>query len=268
MKLGTHIVLRRIDTDFVNLSPIVNFLRSPSPVISTIPNAIFVKQGTELIQGLWVPLSSAQAYTRDHPVTSREGKGLELFLCDSLVEQFPSALPEFVSYVKRKDGGRLDGQFGKGFDSMVQAREVVGQVQAITTETVQPLSPSAVTVAIDATSFQEVPLSPSEQELFQAFVVSSEWDKENVGSAPTQGCSPFSTRTTSKPLAVITSSNTCGKDMLEMDDEPLTPIESSPCSARSISVERSNSGRPLRRSKRVQDAATRSKIKTRSRHNC
>ncbi|KXN87752.1 hypothetical protein AN958_08228 [Leucoagaricus sp. SymC.cos] len=126
MMLGPFLLLRRIDTDFVNLTPIVEWCGKGRgyPVLSTVPNAIVIGRGwgSEKILGVWVPLEVAQSYVRDLDTRSTEdGKsegidGLNVFLSDELVERFPSALKDFH---RTNSSGRMLKQFGRWFESMV-----------------------------------------------------------------------------------------------------------------------------------------------------
>jgi hypothetical protein len=111
MTLGTHTLLRRLDTDFVNLSPIVAYSGAPYPVLSTIPNATVISRGSAAVAGTWVPLSAAQAYVRDHPVADNV---LDVFLSDKLFERFPSALQDFS---RSSTSGWTLNQFGPHFGS-------------------------------------------------------------------------------------------------------------------------------------------------------
>jgi hypothetical protein len=258
-KLGSQTLLRRIDTDFVNLTTILAHSGSPTPVVSTIPNAVVLNKGTDIIQGLWVPLSAAQVYIRDHPASAV--KGIDLFLSDKLAERFPSALQDFVASSRKE--GRLAGQFGKGFGSMVQARELAAAaVPSRSSPNWEP--PPQLTLPSRAfTGFQlnhvtlddaqQVPLSPSEQEMFQALCVNLEWEKENS--------TPKTTGSFSQPKSPCTPRRNSSQDTYSMDydDEPLTPIEDSPPRPEPVEVVSSGntrSGKPLRRSMRVAHAAT------------
>lgn len=126
MALGPYLLLRRIDTDFVNLTPIVEWCGKGRgyPVLSMIPNAVVVGRGwgSEKVCGVWVPLEVAQSYVKDLDTRSTgAGKdemmeGLNVFLSDELVERFPSALKDFH---RTNSSGRMLKQFGRWFESMV-----------------------------------------------------------------------------------------------------------------------------------------------------
>lgn len=150
MMLGPFQLLRRIDSDFVNLSPIIAYSgtagiptstagagdsgitersdngghpssprSSPAvaPSTNVVTNATVITSGSPEICGTWVTLAAAQAYVRDH-LSSGENvvarRALELFLSDALVERFPSALQDFH---RLNAGLRALNQFGRHFES-------------------------------------------------------------------------------------------------------------------------------------------------------
>ncbi|KAG6866100.1 hypothetical protein C0991_008852 [Blastosporella zonata] len=187
MMLGPFTLLRRIDTDFVNLSTIVAYSGTPGPVPNTILNAIAITKGSVMVSGTWVPLSAAQAYVRDHH-TQQDGP-LYTFLSDTLFERFPTALQDFHRSSKQ---GRMLGQFGPHFGSTIQATQLCGPstpeltMQPGTTWE-EPLPPQSGTFALSLVMVSpernaeqvELPLSPSEQEMFHVLCGAPEWDKEN-----------------------------------------------------------------------------------------
>ncbi|KAK7693280.1 hypothetical protein QCA50_002847 [Cerrena zonata] len=111
MTLGSFMILRRIDTDFVNISPIYDFLGLPHPPLD-IANAITVCQGSSIICGTWVPAPSARQMIGDQPLVN-------VFLSDQLNERFPPALQDFY---RSNTPGRLLGQFGSHFRSTIEAK--------------------------------------------------------------------------------------------------------------------------------------------------
>ncbi|KAK0210544.1 hypothetical protein DFS33DRAFT_1466414 [Desarmillaria ectypa] len=174
--IGEYTVLRRIDTDFVNLTPISAYSHGPQPVLSTIASAIVISKGSPLIQGTWVPLDVAQAYVCDHPPGL-----LDVFLSDDLYQQFPDAIREFVKHSRKT---RPPG-FGKGFASVMQAREVATQFNVALEE--KPLP--TLDMVLDEHKAEAVvkydePLNATEQEMFHALCVNLEWEKdaEETGS--------------------------------------------------------------------------------------
>ncbi|KAJ7582812.1 hypothetical protein C8J56DRAFT_232175 [Mycena floridula] len=256
MKLGSQTLLRRIDTDFVNLTPIAAHLHSPCS--SMIKDSVIIDAGSDIVRGLWAPLAAAQIYVKDHRPLSPlaiDTAGLDIFLNVGLVDKFPVAVKEFIAGVKSKEA--VDA-FGKSFMSPVQVHELADQAQvsAVSNQASRTTSEHS-SPSLDL-SLQPTPLSPGEQEIFQALCVTSHWEKDNASPGP-------STRPDCRSLSIITTGG-CN-DAMDTDDEPLTPLESSPCSARSMSHELEHviSTKPLRRSKRVADAAAAAVNPTRNR---
>ncbi|KAJ7090057.1 hypothetical protein C8R43DRAFT_294950 [Mycena crocata] len=229
MTLGTYTLLRRLDTDFVNLSPIVSYSGAPYPVLSTIPNATVVSRGSTAVAGTWVPLSAAQAYVRDHPLP--DGL-LDVFLSDTLFEQFPSALQDFH---KSSSSGRTLNQFGPHFGSTLQATQLCGQSERREPDLSSPLTPALTPIAPpnpDADAAPTEPLNSAEQKMFQELCITTEWDKDASG-----GLSP-----------------------------PLSPLSDVPeTDSADFALEPERSGRQLRRSKRVANAIVAAQSCTRSR---
>ncbi|KAH9483774.1 hypothetical protein JR316_0003250 [Psilocybe cubensis] len=132
MMLGAFQLLRRIDTDFVNLSPIAALAASSTPplktltmIASAIPNAVVIPRGSPQVCGTWVPLAAAQEYVRVHLPEERKAD-LAVFLDDELVERFPEALRDFYRSGRK---GRGLGVFGKHFASTLQAAELEVQME-------------------------------------------------------------------------------------------------------------------------------------------
>jgi len=263
MTLGTHTLLRRLDTDFVNLSPIVTFSNTPYPVLSTIPNATVISRGSAAVKGTWVPLAAAQAYVRDHPLPSGV---LDVFLSDTLSERFPPALQEFA---RGSDGngsvGRALGQFGAHFGSTLQATQLcLSQQNNSQSEASSPrrepdniitslLTPITVPQHktpdedVDATAVTE-PLSSTEQQMFTELCVTTEWEKDSPATATQCEFEP-------PPLSPLS----------DCPDGPLDLYQDLAMPQRELEPERERSGRPLRRSKRVADAMIKAQSRTRSR---
>lgn len=236
--LGPFSVLRRIDTDFVNISPILAFSGANTSLVQhTIPNAVVISQGSPTVSGTWVPLSAAQAY-------ARPGGPLDVFLSDALFERFPPALQDFH---RSSSAGRRLNQFGPHFASTVQAMQIEGQAEMLLGGGREAKRSSPVVVDeqrqsrnaalprdLDAVH-EPPPLSATEQEMFQALCDNPEWDKENsvpVGNEEKMGFMEPSSTPASPP-----------------------PLEHS---------QDRTSDRPLRRSKRVADAIA-AQTRTRSR---
>lgn len=190
--LGAFQLLRRIDTDFVNLSPIVAYSGSPHPALSIIVNATIVTKGSPEVSGTWVPLPAAQAYVKEHLAGDL---ALDIFLSDALVERFPSALQDFY---RSNAPARSLNQFGKPFESTLQASKLDVQTDDGTSvcwdsrfgwmhnessgSSTSASAPFALTAALAMGGKQvehmDDPLSATEQEIFQELCVIPDWDRE------------------------------------------------------------------------------------------
>jgi hypothetical protein len=196
MTLGSMPLLRRIDTDFVNLSPIIHYLDIPSPPLNAIPNATVISNSSHIVTGIWVPLATAQSFVKVRPLPSGL---LDTFLSDSLFERFPPALQDFH---RSNTPGRLN-KFGPHFKSTLEQRHL----SQLTIPTEAPLSersswdkepvsvwdtvdhllliqpPAGLTHVLDLPSTDvaatvETPLSATEQEIFRTLCAMPDWDKE------------------------------------------------------------------------------------------
>jgi hypothetical protein len=208
MMLGPFQLLRRIDSDFVNLSPIIAYSgtagiptsaatdgdddiseradhdhpssphSSPTPPSSSnvVTNATVITSGSPEICGTWVTLAAAQAYVRDHLTSGENGiarRALELFLSDTLVEKFPSALQDFH---RLNAGLRSLNQFGKHFEStlMVAGGGRVGVLDCAVKISGRGEGSNEVVVApavftdglVQSDEGRDTPLSKTEQDLF------------------------------------------------------------------------------------------------------
>jgi hypothetical protein len=264
MTLKTHTLLRRLDTDFVNLSPIVAFSKTPYPVLSTIPNATLISRGSAAVKGTWVPLAAAQAYVRDHPLPHGV---LDVFLSDALSERFPPALQEFA---RGSDGngsvGRALGKFGAHFGSTLQATQLClsqsGQSGSsssprrepdnIITSFFTPISVPQNKIPDSEDANATEPLSSTEQQMFSELCVTTDWDKDSPATATQREFEP--------PLSPLSD---CPPDVDDdgLPDSDANGDQAMPERAR----ERERKGRPLRRSKRVADAMIKAQSRTRSR---
>ncbi|KIJ69462.1 hypothetical protein HYDPIDRAFT_24299 [Hydnomerulius pinastri MD-312] len=197
--LGSIPLLRRIDTDFVNLSTILSHLSLPAP--SPLSHAcITVAHPSPFINGTWAPLSVARLYAKGLP------EGIEdVFLSDELVMLFPTALQDFH---KKSTPGRMLNQFGPHFSassspsgsvsSLSSPKPDVGRVDKETVweapvdvglaeEPLLAIPPSfnlalaalhPFTPTEDVTRSPETPLSPTEQEMFHTLCVHPDWEAE------------------------------------------------------------------------------------------
>ncbi|KAG2032229.1 hypothetical protein BDR03DRAFT_970743 [Suillus americanus] len=126
----TRTLLRRLDTDFVNLTPLLAaFSPSSSPCAAAVPvlppSAVRFEHPNSAVAGVWVSLDCAReflrtsvqagaqraerAYSQDEALRT----SVEVFLSDELVMRFPSALRDFWRASKP---GRMLGQFGVCFE--------------------------------------------------------------------------------------------------------------------------------------------------------
>ncbi|KAG8217470.1 hypothetical protein J3R82DRAFT_5615 [Butyriboletus roseoflavus] len=201
--LGSTLLLRRIDTDFVNLSTILSHLSLSPP--SPLPNAcVNVSHPSLSIDGIWAPLSIARLYAHGLP------NGIEsIFLSDDLVMRFPTALQEFY---QKSTSGRLLNQFGPHFNASPSpsrsgdplhisqlgheksAKDDVWEAPVEAGLVEEPLLafPPSINLAVAAlsdskppkvTALPEEPLSPTEQEIFRVLCVHPDWEKEEAGAA-------------------------------------------------------------------------------------
>lgn len=250
MMLGAFQLLRRIDTDFVNLSPIVAYSGSPHPVLSTIANATIVTKGSPEVSGTWVPLPAAQVYVKEHLAGDL---ALDIFLSDALVERFPSALQDFY---RSNAPARSLNQFGKPFESTLQAAKLEVQTDNETPvcwdsrfgwmhnessgSSTSASAPFALTATLAAGGKQaedmEDPLSPTEQQIFQELCVIPDWDRE-LSEGGEDG--------------MVLDVDPCPSKVAPVEEEENVP-RTSLCP--STPVQTAHPGRPLRRSKRVADA--------------
>jgi hypothetical protein len=283
--LGSHALLRRIDTDFVNLTPVMKYVHSPQ-IMSAVPGATVVQKGKEEVRGLWVPVEAARRYVKDS-FSSRSSSTspelvavLDVFLSDTLVERFPTALREFVRTTR--DKGPLIRQFGKNFGTddipvaplNVEPPNPTLMAAAAAKERVlvddQPPSPS-FSVGLSMVPPVDIPLSATEEKIFDEFCVNLEWEKdgnrdkmeieETLRTAlpplrtPTKPHSRARRVSLSPPVSPLSS---CPPSPV-LDDKTSTSAPSPPLSTQT------GTSSTLRRSKRVADAlAAKSGMKTRS----
>jgi len=239
--IDSYPLLRRFDTDFVNLSRIADYLRLPLSLLDSVAFGKEVLGGCPLIRGKWVPLDRAREfvgeYADTHPV-------LETFLSGDLHKQFPPCV--MALYLSSQDT-RSSNQFGQPFRSMVhdaRPRMSIDDLLEASTPwergrwedddhfiSIHPSlgikSNDIPTPIFEEQTAPETALSPIEQEIFQSLCGSPEWDPPV--SAPTDDVEK------------------------EMEDVPVIEDKSG-CSGRT---------RNLRRSKRVADIASKSRTRSR-----
>ena len=163
--LGPHQLLRRFDTDFVNLTRIAECLgTSPSLLGPDLPGRDLV-EGCSSILGLWVPLASAQEFVQTRPLVPDV---LRAFLSNALYEDFPSSIRNLY---RSHDCLRSLQQLGPPFRSMVE-RQPSLSIDDTTrqAEMNAPIPPFSEAVALNA------PLSVKEEEIFQTLCACPDWD--------------------------------------------------------------------------------------------
>lgn len=128
----TRTLLRRLDTDFVNLTPLLAAF-SPCALPALPPSAVRFDHPNSAVAGIWVSLDCAREFLRTRAQSGAETQAqgcpktaeqpcsqdetlrtsVEVFLSDELVMRFPSALRDFWRASKP---GRMLGQFGVCFE--------------------------------------------------------------------------------------------------------------------------------------------------------
>ncbi|KAL0947119.1 hypothetical protein HGRIS_013252 [Hohenbuehelia grisea] len=312
MSLGQARLLRRVDTDFVNLTPIASFTNTSLPPPSTVANAVAITQGSADVCGLWVPLGEAQSFVQQHLSSAslldhqRDTlrRLLDVFLSDVLFERFPPALQAFHLH-RGSTSERMLNHFGPHFTSTLQAaqqspvalqptqlvakshdtlQDAWAQPQPFIPFAIPPLSmPMGLMASARQADENDDPLSPSEQEMFQALCSIPEWEQDSAVPATSEVAMDDSAIPVGEPALVSQQPVTEPEVPFVMPEEAqieapassaaahslpgAIPEESEADPAEVITVEkpagrpRSGSG-PLRRSKRVADAIS---SRTRSR---
>ncbi|KAI0637139.1 hypothetical protein C8Q77DRAFT_550425 [Trametes polyzona] len=238
MTLGSSLVLRRVDTDFVNIAPIAQHLGVACPSVSA---AVTVMGGSPAVRGTWVPLEVAHTVAEGKPI-------LEAFLSKDLRSYFPPSLNSLHPGDDRKS---TYPEYGHQFQSASEARR-----QSMTSHRLE-LPPREFEVSwedhlsthppfILATSAidghrpvtEEAPppvveaLSPTEEAMFHVLCADPEWE-EATSPTPTE-------------------------EMRAAEAVDATVVPSRPIDGGDASQDR-----PLRRSKRVANTAT-TRSRTRS----
>ena len=269
MVLGSSHIFRRIDTDFVNVSPVLQFLGLSPPDPDTLPSAVIISRGDPLICGTWVDLATARGLVRDEPL-------VRTFLSDELHEKFPQPLRDFYH---RSQQGRSLKQFGPPFQSIPDAntnadakRETVATFRmelpsrarrwAVEDHLLSVHPPfalrAAAVVAVNADDViaPETPLSPTEEEIFQTLCGASDWDASPPpASASAAPCVDAPCVVDEEDADAEADADAGDAPAPEPEPVPVatsTRVEPSACREREKERERE---RPLRRSKRVANAA-------------
>ncbi|KAL1735142.1 hypothetical protein EV714DRAFT_267891 [Schizophyllum commune] len=223
-KLGDMGVLRRIDTDWVNMSAIVAHGNTPYPKMSS---TVTVDQGPVSVIGTWVPLNTAQEYVRQYPCYQDE---LGVFLSDTLHERFPPSLQEFHSSCAAT---RERNEFGAKFGSTPQAMALCQQSDVLQSNgAFALLSLARPRKAEDEAPkpVTEEPLSPEEEEVFHGWCASAEWEEEKP-AAPSPAPAPAPTSEagpSSSPDVDMDASSLPSPPPSPTEPEMLTPERESP----------------------------------------
>ncbi|EKM55650.1 uncharacterized protein PHACADRAFT_256425 [Phanerochaete carnosa HHB-10118-sp] len=197
--LGSSVFLRRVDTDFVNISPMLCFFDMSAPDMSATQWPVLVNRGSLAVCGTWVPLASAQTLFRDQD-------SLSVFLSDDLHQRFPPALQDFHTSSSHE---RSLVRFGPNFQSTQEAKkQFLGSfrvelparpVYNLAGEEEDPIPESPwdahwhllhlqdtpLPAPEEAQEVPETPLSPAEEEMFHVLCSIPDWeDSESPASPP------------------------------------------------------------------------------------
>jgi len=173
--LGPHQLLRRFDTDFVNLKRIAEYLGAPPPSLGPdLPGRELV-EGCSPILGIWVPLNYAQRFVQSQSLVPDL---LDEFLSNTLYEDFPCSIR---SLYRSHDHLRSLEQLGPPFRSMVE-RQPSLSIDDTTGQTgmdvlVPPFPAFSEGAVLDA------PLSVREEEIFHTLCACPDWDVPLSGLA-------------------------------------------------------------------------------------
>ncbi|KAH8107165.1 hypothetical protein BXZ70DRAFT_885384 [Cristinia sonorae] len=249
MTLGSFLHVRRMDTDYVNISHIQEFLGMRSST-SASPNAVVVSQGSSIVCGTWVPVATARQLIPDQPLVSA-------FLSDHLERRFPPSLEALRCSVPHEP---THAEFGRPFHSTIEAKRSSAASYRITLpsrDTAAPwesgkdspwdvedhllsvhppfaLASTVLVTPLTNGSEVETPLSPTEEEIFHSLCSVPDW--ESIGATDS------GTAATEPPSVLVPEED----ETMEQD-----------CTEQTRDA-------PLRRSKRVLNTGT-TAIPTRSR---
>ncbi|KAH9930982.1 uncharacterized protein B0H18DRAFT_872618 [Fomitopsis serialis] len=249
MTLQSSLILRRLDTGFVLVDPLLKELGLPSSS-SPFPNAICIAKGSAQVCGTWLPLTAARDLCKDHPVVA-------LFLSDQLPDRFPATLQELTRHAH--PFSRWPGSFGQHFKSTIEAkRQSLSSHRLVFPAEDQDMSQWAseenflsmqsalalshailptLTTSPEEHMAPELPLSPAEEKMFRELCSDPEWE---ASTPPSESAALERSEAAVEAPPAEASATAKGK-------EP-------PCQ-----------DRPLRRSKRVADAiAMANRSRTRS----
>ncbi|KAG2150649.1 uncharacterized protein EDB93DRAFT_1083921 [Suillus bovinus] len=307
----TRTLLRRLDTDFVNLTPLLAaFSPSPSPCAAVVPvlpsSAVRFEHPNLAVAGLWVSLDCAREFLRtsvqagpkraEQPCLQDEvlRTSVEVFLSDELVMRFPSALRDFWRASKP---GRMLGQFGVCFEggrivgsqgsssssgsaclvseidfergSILGSGVDFGSARASSgsEHTSLGIGSGSTGLRVGRTDFGpgsadlgnghgivsgELPLSPTEAEMFRVLCVCPDWEEKDLGEGYAKGDVCMDARDQDADGEPDDNADDqCDKDTDADADVDVEIVEEEPRSLKD--------GRSLRRSKRVADAVARTR---------
>ena len=239
MVMNSAIMLRRVDSDFVNITPVAEFLNVTLPHIS---DAVQVDNDS-CACGTWVPLATAQELAKDHPL-------LAVFVSDRLHERFPARVHE----LRRVPQDPSIDRFGLPFASNLDAKRrtsLTRRLEFPPREAGAPwergmvshwdveehllsanFSSSVVSIASSEPPVEqsavvpETPLSPTEEEMFRVLCSNPDWETASTRE--------------SSPAVVVEVGSPAPEDV---KPRPAQVVKEASCP-----------DRPLRRSKRVANA--------------
>lgn len=193
--LNGIIFLRRVDTDYVNMSAIFDHYGGAQPIVASPAPVAIITEGSPMVCGTWVPLSVAQAYVTKQNLSHRP---LVEFLSDLLSDRFPPTLKRLG---RLHDTVRLYREsFGSLFESTAAARKRAlptpllcdvdiadvswTQENSVTDRALPYELQHVVTAECSLVPISgpipELPLSKIEQEIFQEFCVGYPLSKEET----------------------------------------------------------------------------------------
>ncbi|OCH95601.1 hypothetical protein OBBRIDRAFT_788148 [Obba rivulosa] len=183
--LGSASVIRRVDTDFVNITPIMALLGLQSVEES---DAVVVNDGPAVLHGTWVTLPTAQRVASGIASLSE-------FLSDELHESFLDTSPSRHQLVASRE---LPQQSGPNFDPTAEAVRDSPSTHHLDFSTRELIAPwesrweddDAVVnppFKLEYSMFEketplvqdlaeESPLSPTEEEMFEVLCSAADWD--------------------------------------------------------------------------------------------
>lgn len=236
----TRVLLRRLDTDFVNLTPLLAaFSPTAFPPTSPpfCPSAVVVDHPNTSVSGTWAPLSIARELLAHVPCPdSALRASVEVFLSDELVMRFPSALRDFWRVSKP---GRMLGQFGVCFEGGVikptgVSRSVLDRASTFTISSPPPPPPPTMPIQSMSSPVPSLSSSSSSSSSFPSSSSRSESHAPSFESHPSTSALSSRLTMSSSPLSLprALTSHDKGKDKHHQEDvwilceEPMAEPES------------------------------------------